>query len=61
MDNTTRSPRASARVISRGPGRKPSAFLYTRKRLSLSLYISLSLILYPCNLPLPDEHPLIHP
>ena len=35
MDNTTRSTRASARVITRGPGRKPGASSYTRKRPSL--------------------------
>jgi hypothetical protein len=37
MDNTTRSPRACAQVITRGPRRKPGASLYILKRFSLSL------------------------
>ena len=36
MDNTTQSPRACARVITRGPGRKLGASSYTQKRLSIS-------------------------
>jgi hypothetical protein len=37
MDNTTRSPRTCARVITRGSGRKTGASSYTGKRLSFSL------------------------
>ena len=49
------------RAISRGPGRKPGASLYTRKRLSLSLSLSRAISAGPCQKSSPPRAKRLRP